>query len=161
MRGNNMTSESDIRVDELWVVVDGFPNYHVSNYGRVVNKRGMELRPRVDASGFCNVALYDQGYRRDFGVHRLVAKAFFVDYHDDVEVFHLNDNREDNAVLNLSLGNKVRIQVRISDTDKIFGSMWECARFLNGTASGVQAAIQAKRPYHGVRLEVVDIYAKA
>jgi hypothetical protein len=156
-----MATESDIRVDELWVVVDGFPNYQVSNYGRVVNKRGMELRARVDDSGFCNVALYDKGYRRDIGVHRLVAKAFFVDYHDDVEVYHINDNREDNAVLNLSLGNMIRIKVRISDTDKVFGSIWECARFLNGTASGVQRAIGAGRPYKGVRLEVVDIYAKA
>jgi hypothetical protein len=156
-----MATESDIRVDELWVAVNGFPNYQVSNYGRVVNKRGRELRARVDDSGFCNVALYDNGFRRDVGVHRLVAQAFFVDYHADVEVYHLNDNREDNAVLNLSLGNKVRIQVRIKDTDRVFASLWECARHLNGTAAGIQRALGANRPYKGVWLEVVDIYAKA
>jgi hypothetical protein len=58
--------ESDILLDELWVGFEDFPNYEVSNYGRVVNIRtGRDLSPSKDQNGFYHVALYHKGCRTD------------------------------------------------------------------------------------------------
>jgi len=102
--------DSEILLDELWVGFEDFPNYEVSNYGRVVNIRtGRDLRPSVDFNGFHHVALYHKGLRTDVMVHRLVAKAFFLNYQDGLEVKHINEDRNENTVLNLTLtGEPVR-----------------------------------------------------
>lgn len=40
-------------LDEQWVPIAGFPNYEVSNYGRIVNvTTGVDLRPQPTYAGF-------------------------------------------------------------------------------------------------------------
>lgn len=96
-------------LEELWVTFDLLPNYAVSNYGRVVNvKTNRDLRPSADANGYMRVALYNKGVRHETYVHRLVAKAFFLNYEEGVEVKHKNRVFTDNTVLNLTLGEKCR-----------------------------------------------------
>lgn len=94
-------------LEEYWVVIDLLSNYEVSNYGRVVNLRTQrELKNTPNGKGYCQVKLYHNGEFYAVYVHRLVAKAFFVDYDEGVEVKHLNGNLQDNGVLNLSIGPK-------------------------------------------------------
>lgn len=97
-------------LEEYWVVVDLLSNYEVSNYGRVVNiKTQRELRACANGRGYHQVKLYHNGEFYSVYIHRLVAKAFFVDYEEGVEVKHINGNLQDNGVLNLSIGpNSVR-----------------------------------------------------
>lgn len=91
-------------VDEVWVEV-GVAQYEVSNFGRVINARtGRELKASPDKNGYLRVALYNNGNRFDVYVHRLVARAFFLNYAPGVEVKHRNDTKTDNTVLNLTLG---------------------------------------------------------
>lgn len=105
---NFWDDESEDRYDEIWVEV-GIAAYEVSNYGRVVNANtGRELKPSPDKKGYLRVALYHGGKRHDVFVHRLVARAFFLNYSSGVEVKHKNDNKEDNTVLNLTLGGGCR-----------------------------------------------------
>jgi hypothetical protein len=100
--------ERQLEIEEVWVTFDALPNYAVSNYGRVVNvKRNKDLTPSPDSKGYMRVALYHRGLRYDAFVHRLVAKAFFLNYEEGIEVKHKNDNKEDNTVLNLELGVKM------------------------------------------------------
>lgn len=110
MRGQIATmldEESGLKLDESWVTFELLPNYAVSNYGRVMNvQRNRDLTPCPDGNGYMRVALYHKGVRHDSLVHRLVAKAFFVDYQEGFEVKHINGNFEDNTVLNLELGVK-------------------------------------------------------
>lgn len=95
----------DGMLDEVLVGIPGFPNYAVSNYGRVINTaRGYDLNPTTDQNGFYRAVLYRSGKRYEFGVHRLVARAFFVNWKPNVEVYHKNEDRSDNSVLNLTLG---------------------------------------------------------
>lgn len=98
-------------LDELWVILPQWPNYAVSNYGRVVNTTtDKELQPYADKrTGHLRVALYNNGARQDVQINRLVAECFFVDYRDGVEVYHENGNKSDNGVLNLTLGRGVRM----------------------------------------------------
>lgn len=97
-------------MDEHWVSLDALPNYAVSNFGRVINViRGNELSPSPDKNGYLRVALYHNGKRYDVFVHRLVALCFFLNYKDGIEVKHINGNKEDNGVLNLTLGGNCRV----------------------------------------------------
>jgi len=96
--------------DEVFVGIPAFPNYIVSNYGRVINTTSdYELRLTKDQNGFRRAVLYRDGRRYEFGVHRLVARAFFERWKPGVEIYHINGDRNDNSVLNLTLGQmKVR-----------------------------------------------------
>jgi hypothetical protein len=95
-----------MQVEEVFVEIPMFPNYAVSNYGEVINqKTNRELKPWVTkkAGGKLMVKLYRAGMAHNFFVHRLVAQAFFIDYDDVVEVYHLSENKQDNCVTNLHL----------------------------------------------------------
>lgn len=96
--------------EEYWVTLDLLPNYAISNYGRVVNiNTERELKASKNDSGHLKVDLYHNGKQKQVYVHRLVAKAFFVDYEEGREVGFINGNKEDCGVLNLTiLPRKVR-----------------------------------------------------
>ena len=97
-----------VEMDEIWVEI-GVGAYEVSNFGRVVNANtGRDLTPSPDKNGYLRVALYHKGVRHDVFVHRLVARAFFLNYKPGVEVKHINDNHAENTVLNLTLGGGCR-----------------------------------------------------
>ena len=87
--------------DEVW---KDFNGYHVSNFGRVKSfKRGkqMILKPMVDKKGYLSVALYKDGVRKYFYVHRLVARAFIPNPENKREVNHIDGHPLNNHVSNL------------------------------------------------------------
>lgn len=93
-----------LHVEEVWVELDSFPDYAISNYGRVVNIRtNKDLTLTPDKDGALRVSLYNQGKRSNNYVHRLVAKCFFLNYSEGHAVKHINGNKTDNSVLNLTL----------------------------------------------------------
>lgn len=96
------------RIEEYFVEIDGYPNYQVSSYGRIVNvKFDRDLQSnKKRADGYCYVSLSNDGLKEKFMVHHIVAKAFFVNYREGYEVKHINGNTEDNSVANLHLSPK-------------------------------------------------------
>lgn len=93
-------------LEELWVPVEDYPNYEISNYGRVVNiKTGYELKTWAVGKGgkYLRVELSRDALRRAFFLHRLVAREFFLLYSDRVEVICINGNYHDCTVANISL----------------------------------------------------------
>ena len=94
-----------MKLNEVCVAVVGFPNYEVSNYGRVINVRtGRDLKIMVHgATGRLYVQLYRRNKKYMWYVHRLVARAFFLDYSESISVDFINGNQEDISVLNLTL----------------------------------------------------------
>jgi hypothetical protein len=96
-----------MHIEELFVPVEGYPNYTVSNLGTVVNsKKDRDLVPWESSKKSGSkliVKLYRDGVPCNFFVHRLVAQAFFVDYDDSVDVYHLSADMHDNCVTNLHL----------------------------------------------------------
>jgi hypothetical protein len=98
-----------MEIEEVWVTIDGLERYAVSNFGRVINQeRGNELNPSPDANGYLRVGLSRKGVTHNVYVHRLVARAFFLNYKPGVEVKHISDIKTDNSVLNLTLGGGCR-----------------------------------------------------
>lgn len=96
-----------MKLEEIEVPIPEFPHYIVSNYGEVVNtETGYSLKPRITNRGYYIVTLSDYGYKRTFYVHRLVARAFLPTYDDAYSVIHKNDDKADNCILNLMVGER-------------------------------------------------------
>ncbi len=91
-------------LEELWVPVEGFPNYEVSNYGRVVNvNTGRDLKPQVKKSGDLQVKLFVNGVATFWYVRRLVARAFFLNYSEVYNVLLINGIKTDCTVANIQI----------------------------------------------------------
>lgn len=91
-----------MKIPELWADIPGEEHYAVSNYGQVLNKKFNRLvTPTPGCRGFLKVTLYLDGFRRECSVHRLVAESFLEDYDEELQLEHINLNKQDNGILNL------------------------------------------------------------
>lgn len=82
--------------------IDGFPNYEVSNTGRVINvKYNREKELQIDTDGYYRVDLYNNCHRTTTRVHRLVAKAFIPKQSGKDDINHKDGNKKNNNVNNL------------------------------------------------------------
>lgn len=87
---------------EIWKNITEHPEYEVSNLGRVKSlKSNIIMNQYKSQSGYLNVYLYNSGKRKGFRVHRLVAQEFLVKHSDNLEVNHIDNNKENNCVQNL------------------------------------------------------------
>lgn len=104
--------------NETFKTVEGFPNYSISDKGKVISythtDEGRLLKPQKDAAGYLHIRLYDGTDKRGRykngdskpkleKVHRLVANAFIskpdtVEYY---EVNHIDGDKHNNVVTNL------------------------------------------------------------
>ena len=93
---------------EVWLTIEGWPNYLVSNHGRVRSlpggrrrgKAGRCLKPGYNRRGYVKVSLTDCTKRTTYLVHRLVAAAF-IGPANGLEVNHINGIKADNRPENL------------------------------------------------------------
>ena len=84
---------------EVWKGIKGFPNYQISNLGKVKSKprektKGGILKECISNTGYVYVNLYKDGklYRKT--IHRLVMDNFY-------EVNHKDGNKKNNSINNL------------------------------------------------------------
>jgi hypothetical protein len=93
-------------IPENSVEVNGYPEYYVTNDGRIFStKRGkkkwMKLRER---NGYVSVKLSSDNKRKNFFVHRLVAEHFIEDKpenYQEMQVNHIDGVRNNNHISNL------------------------------------------------------------
>ena len=89
-------------MQEEWKKIAEFPNYSVSNMGRVRNDRKNTLMGNsYDSKGYYRVALSKNNKRHARRVHRLVAMAFIPNPQNKEQVNHLDGNKTNNVVSNL------------------------------------------------------------
>lgn len=85
---------------EYWVGIKSFPDYQVSNHGRVRNKKNKILKPYL-TRGYLRVSLYNESGRKCKLVHRLVAEAFIPNTDNKPDVNHINGCKNDAHACNL------------------------------------------------------------
>ena len=94
--------------NEVWKDIEGYPGYQVSNLGRVRSLNYSHtgqvrvLKPGRNSSGYLFVNLCKNGKHKLCTVHRLVAIAFIPNPDNLPEVNHINEDKTDNRVENLS-----------------------------------------------------------
>ena len=94
--------------EEIWKPIKEFEGYYeVSNMGRVrslnYKRTGKKkiLKNIEDYKGYLEVGLTKNGKRKQFKVHRLVAKAFIPNPENKPCIDHINTIKSDNRVENL------------------------------------------------------------
>lgn len=144
---------------EIWKDIKGYDGlYHVSNFGRIKSlprlrrsKNGMAivkeciLKHNIHKDGYHYIQLHNDGERKHFLVSRLVYEAFSGEIPEGMQVNHIDEDKNNNAIYNLNLmtpsentnwatGNKRRRRKRgkkvVMDEEKIFDSTREVAKYL-------------------------------
>lgn len=90
--------------------------YLISSYGRVKNPERLDnsghnrkekiIKPYITRFGYLRVNLYENGKRKNFHVHRLVALAFIPNPNNLPQVNHKDGNKHNNCFDNLEWCNQ-------------------------------------------------------
>ena len=95
-------------MDEQWKQIAGYPNYQVSNLGRVrsiARKNSIIKQPRKHpTTGYLTTAIYKNGKGTTFTIQRLVMEAFVGKRPEGMQVRHLDGDPENNRLTNLTYG---------------------------------------------------------
>lgn len=88
---------------EDWRIITEYPNYAVSNKGRVMNlKTKRLLKQSPNSHGYMNLCLWKNNKQKHFLVHRLVYMYFYDDFDFDGYVInHIDGNKTNNNIENL------------------------------------------------------------
>lgn len=150
---------------EIWKDVEDFPNYQVSNRGRVKNKNNEHvLKPALDKStGYLKVSLWVDGKGYTKPIHRLVAKTFLnTSDNTGLEVNHIDGDKQNNVVDNLEWCTKgentkhayrIRLRVpsektgcsvKVVETGKVFNSLRDCANAIGGRGHTISMCLSDK-----------------
>ena len=87
---------------ENWKEVIGFPDYEVSDRGRIrVRETGAIVKQHQNNYGYNTVVMYADGEGKSKGVHRIVASAFIGLPNDGEQVNHKDGNKTNNSLDNL------------------------------------------------------------
>lgn len=157
-------------IDEQWAEIEGYPDYAVSNHGRVKSLRFNKLlTPRSNSYNLLRVTLYKDKIAREFYVHHLVAAAFIDGYVHGKQVRHREENA-DNNVYNLKFAEGTRLgrlvknppeprhrRILVVQTNEIFNTIGDCADKIGGHPSSIYRVLRGERPHHlGYTFEYVE-----
>lgn len=91
-----------LKEGEIFKDIDESPYYQISNYGTVIDKeKGYKIRQTISKLGYAKLGLYTGYERKDYLVHRLVAKYFVSNPNNYKYVNHKDRNRSNNIYTNL------------------------------------------------------------
>jgi hypothetical protein len=163
---------------ESWRKVTDFPNYSVSNLGRVRDDKRCVIKvPTVTKDGYFKVDLYRDGKRYSKRIHRLVAKEFIKEIPNKDYVNHKDGNKTNNVSTNLEwvtnsenmlhayrtglakpsrsmLGRKnpnagrKGRPIRIVETGEVFGSIVECEKAIDGNNRHICDCLSGRQKTH-------------
>ena len=163
---------------ERWKPIENFPNYLISNAGKVKNQKTERiLKSCNDSHGYPQVILSNNGYKQAHRIHRLVAKAFVGGQDDSLEVNHRNGIKNESNMTNLewvthrentkhayntglahrsSRAGSPPTKVLVVETGQVFDSESECAKSLGINREGINACVNGRsKSYHKLHFERV------
>jgi len=88
--------------EEIWKSITEYPNYEISNLGRVKNIINNNiLKPCLSSSGYFRCTLVKNKINKTFLIHRLVAITFITNLENKPTVNHIDKNKLNNKLNNL------------------------------------------------------------
>lgn len=85
---------------EIWKDISGYENYKVNSLWTVV-RDWKKIGLWKNTSGYTYVTVCNDWIKKNFIVHRLVAKSFIENHWNKPQVNHIDGNKENNRVENL------------------------------------------------------------
>lgn len=89
-----------IKVSDTGEIYTTDHNYKRIN-GRVDNRRGKCLKPKINKYGYKTIVLTKNGIRKNYAVHRLVAMAYIPNPQNKPTINHKDGNKLNNNINNL------------------------------------------------------------
>ena len=87
---------------ETYIIIEGFENYSVSDFGNVRNNRtGRILKLGVNKDGYHHVTLMKNKLKHTKKLHRLTAEAFLLNLEKKRDVDHKDNDKANNKLSNL------------------------------------------------------------
>ena len=86
---------------ETFRMISGFPNYQISNMGRVMSMKTLKIMKQQTRSGYSRISLTNETKSYTFSVHRLVCQEFLPNPENKLFVDHINNVTNDNRLENL------------------------------------------------------------
>lgn len=136
-------------IAEEWKIINKFPDYKISNHGRVFSiKKNIFLKPRNQGRGYFMVALYHHLCKKpkNIYIHRLVIEHFL--YPSKSEIDHINRIKTDNVISNLRYTTRSKNCINITKTKKPKTSKYKGVSFdkkTNKWSSNISCNCQAYR----------------
>ena len=100
---------------EIWKVIKDFPDYEISNMGRVRSFKNYKqwkpnriLEPSKSSNGYLHVDLYINKKPYTRPIHRLVYENFHEKLKEDDYIHHFDENKENNYISNLEPMDKLK-----------------------------------------------------
>jgi len=143
---------------EVWKLIPDYQLYEVSNLGRVRNGKGLILSSGFN-KGYLYVGLnHNDGHRKNWRVHRLVATMFCdTPKEDEDEVDHINGIKTDNRAINIRwidrVSNARAIYQRGTATKKL--SMGDVEGIRKDLSEGILKQIDIGKKY-GVGQSIIS-----
>lgn len=153
--------------DEKWCQIEDFPNYQVSNKGRIKSNNTGKIIHSKNCRGYDRVSIYNNGHRSDKFIHRLVAETFIDNPLNKSEVNHIDGNKLNNMVSNLEWctrsenlkhafntnlkqpsGGLSNRKLKVVETNKIYESAYECARDMKLDQAHINHCLTGRRKTH-------------
>lgn len=96
-----VSGKENIDMEEIWSDIPNYEGlYKISNFGRIMNNKGLILKQYIQNSGYYIVHL-SNGKRKAFTTHRLVATVFIKNTENKDYVNHIDGNKSNNNIENL------------------------------------------------------------
>src|SRR5699024_10471898 len=89
--------EGFYEVDELGNV------FSLDRFDGWINRKGKRLKPDWNSAGYGRVTLSKSGKTKRYFVHRLVYESYYGEIPNEMQVHHIDENKQNNSIQNLKL----------------------------------------------------------
>lgn len=141
-------------MNEVWRDIPDFPQFQVSDHGRVRNLRTKRILGAGFHNGRVRVTLHKRAKQHFFWVHRLVAEAFLPDFREGYSIVHKDGDFTNNHVSNLAMGGyhatrlPKDVLVEVLETGEKYPSMSAAARAVGGQKGNVRRVLEGTLNHH-------------